>query len=33
VTNGDWIVLARGDFLGVEGGCNTMKILKVGDVH
>lgn len=33
VADGDWIVLARGDFLGVEGGCNTMKILKVGAVH
>ncbi len=27
---GDWVVLARGDFLGVEGGVNTLKILRVG---
>lgn len=33
VKDNDWIVLARGDFLGIEGGCNTMKILKVGEVN
>lgn len=32
VKNGDWVAMARGDFLGVEGGCNTLKILKVGEV-
>jgi len=33
VKKGDWIVMARGDYIGVEGGCNTLKILKVGDVN
>lgn len=33
VKKGDCVVMARGDFLGVEGGCNTLKILKVGQVY
>lgn len=33
IADNDWVVLARGDFLGVEGGCNTMKILRVGDIN
>lgn len=33
VKKGDCVILARGDFLGVEGGCNTLKVLTVGDVH
>ena len=33
VKKNDWIVMARGDFVGIEGGCNTLKILKVGDIN
>lgn len=33
VSEGDCVVMARGDFLGVEGGCNTLKILTVGQVY
>lgn len=33
LAQGDWVVMARGDFLGVTGGCNTLKILRVGDVN
>ncbi|MBP9722378.1 MAG: pyruvate kinase [Gammaproteobacteria bacterium] len=33
VKTNDWVVMARGDFLGVDGGCNTLKILKVGDIN
>jgi len=32
VKNKDWIVVARGDFLGIQGGCNTLKVLRVGEV-
>ncbi len=33
VKNGDRVIVARGDFLGIEGGCNTLKILRVGEIH
>lgn len=32
VKNKDWLIVARGDFLGIEGGCNTLKVLRVGEV-
>ncbi len=31
VTNGDLVILSKGDFLNVHGGTNTMKIVRVGD--
>ena len=33
VADGDLVIMARGDFMGIEGGCNTLKILKVGEVY
>jgi pyruvate kinase len=31
VTNGDWVILSKGDFDNVHGGTNTMKIIAVGE--
>ncbi|MAZ39909.1 MAG: pyruvate kinase [Legionellales bacterium] len=30
--NGDYVLLTRGDYMGVHGGSNTMKILQVGHI-
>jgi len=32
VKNGDYVLLTRGDYMGVHGGSNTMKILQVGSI-
>jgi len=32
VKNGDYVLLTRGDYMGVHGGSNTMKIVQVGHV-
>lgn len=32
VANGDLVIITRGDLLGVHGGTNIMKILKVGEI-
>jgi pyruvate kinase len=29
---GDYVLLTRGDYMGVHGGANTMKILQVGHI-
>lgn len=31
VTNGDYVVITKGDLLGKRGGTNNMKIIKVGE--
>lgn len=31
VESGDWIILTRGDIVGIHGGTNRMKIIRVGD--
>lgn len=33
IKNGDRVIVARGDFLGIQGGCNTLKILRVGEIY
>jgi pyruvate kinase len=30
VEDGDWVVLTKGDYVGVLGGTNAMKIIEVG---
>jgi pyruvate kinase len=32
VAEGDWLIITKGDFSGVKGGTNSMKIVKVGEV-
>lgn len=32
VKNGDYVLLTRGDYMGIHGGSNTMKIVQVGNV-
>jgi len=32
VKNNDYIIIVRGDFLGISGGANTLKVLKVGEI-
>ena len=32
VAEGDWLIITKGDFSGVKGGPNSMKIVKVGEV-
>jgi pyruvate kinase len=32
VTSGDWVIVTRGDALGILGGTNTMKILQVDGI-
>ncbi len=31
VTNGDHVIITKGDLTGVQGGTNAMKIVKVGE--
>lgn len=33
VQDGDLVILIKGDYIGVHGGSNAMKILKVGEIH
>ncbi len=30
IQEGDWVILTKGDYVGVQGGTNTMKIIEVG---
>ncbi len=32
VHDGDWLIITKGDFSGIEGGTNSMKIVKVGEI-
>ena len=32
VAEGDWLIITKGDFSGVEGGTNSMKIVRVGEI-
>jgi pyruvate kinase len=32
VTDGDLVLITKGDFVNVHGGTNTLKIVRVGDV-
>ena len=32
VTDGDLVIITKGDYLGIEGGSNAMKIITVGDL-
>lgn len=32
VSDGDWLIITKGDFSGIEGGTNSMKIVKVGEI-
>jgi pyruvate kinase len=32
VAEGDWLIITKGDFSGVKGGTNSMKIVRVGEV-
>ncbi|MEE1559478.1 MAG: pyruvate kinase alpha/beta domain-containing protein, partial [Arenicellales bacterium] len=32
VAEGDWLIITKGDFSGIEGGTNSMKIVKVGEI-
>lgn len=32
VKNGDYVLLTRGDYMGVHGGSNTIKIIQVGNI-
>ena len=31
VENGDLVLITKGDFVNVQGGTNTLKIVRVGD--
>lgn len=33
VSNGDWVIITRGDLLGVHGRTNSLKIVEVGNVY
>jgi pyruvate kinase len=33
VSKGDLVILTKGDQVGLHGGTNAMKILRVGEVH
>jgi len=33
VRDGDLVIITKGDFMGVMGGTNAMKIIRVGDMH
>ncbi len=33
VHDGDYVILTKGDHMGILGGTNAMKILKVGEIH
>ena len=33
VRNGDLVIITKGDLMGVMGGTNAMKIVRVGDMH
>ncbi|MEJ2346001.1 MAG: pyruvate kinase [Gammaproteobacteria bacterium] len=32
VRDGDWVIITKGDLMGVHGGTNAMKIVRVGDM-
>ncbi len=32
VHDGDWLIITKGDFSGIQGGTNSMKIVKVGEI-
>jgi pyruvate kinase len=32
VRNGDLVIITKGDFMGVGGGANAMKVVKVGEL-
>ncbi|MGH8556659.1 MAG: pyruvate kinase alpha/beta domain-containing protein [Methylococcales bacterium] len=31
VSKGDQVILTKGDFAGIQGGTNSLKIIRVGD--
>lgn len=32
VRDGDWVIITQGDFTGVQGGTNALKVVRVGDM-
>lgn len=32
VRDGDWVIITKGDFTGVQGGTNALKVVQVGDL-
>ena len=33
VADGDWVIITKGDLMGLQGGTNMLKILRVGEHH